>query len=205
MFRHSVSKSSWVLLLSAGFLFPHAVSATGTDRARSAPVFTFYFENDAFTGTDEHYTNGLKFSWLSADLTDWGQTGWRKNFVEALPFVNRPDTQKNFGVALGQNMYTPRDIHAQVPDPTDRPYAGWTYLEFAFVSKTPTISDTLSIQAGVIGPHSLAEDTQRLVMGDMLLRLAAFDERQAQIHCVCHDRSNGESKFGGMTGADGAG
>jgi hypothetical protein len=134
-----------------------------TDRARTAPVFTIYFENDTFSGTDQYYTNGLKLSWLSADLAAWGQSGWRKTFVELLPFVNRPNAQKNFGVAFGQNIYTPRNIATPTPDPADRPYAGWSYLEMAFVSKTPAISDTLGFQVGFIGPHSLAEDSQRLV------------------------------------------
>jgi lipid A 3-O-deacylase len=134
-----------------------------TERARSAPVLTVYFENDIVSGTDENYTNGLKISVLSADLVDWGQVGWRKRFVDLLPFVNRSDGQKNIGVAFGQNIYTPRDISAVVPDPRDRPYGGWTYLELAFVSKTQAIADTIAFQAGLIGPHSLAEDTQRLV------------------------------------------
>jgi hypothetical protein len=34
-----------------------------TTRARSAPVFTLYFENVTFSGTDQHYTNGVKLSW----------------------------------------------------------------------------------------------------------------------------------------------
>ena len=136
--------------------------AASTARARSSPVFTVYVENDVFTGTDQHYTNGLKLSWLSADLAGWGQTGWRKTVVEALPFVNRADGQKNFGVAIGQNIYTPQDTRATYPDPSDRPYAGWTYLELAFVSKTRDIADTLSLQAGVVGPHSLSEDSQRI-------------------------------------------
>lgn len=134
-----------------------------TERARSAPVLTVYFENDIVSGTDEHYTNGLKISGLSADLVDWGQVGWRKTFVDRLPFVNRPGGQKNIGLGFGQNIYTPRDTLAVVPDPKDRPYGGWSYLELAFVSKTQAISDTIAFQAGLIGPHSLAEDTQRLV------------------------------------------
>jgi lipid A 3-O-deacylase len=162
MFPSSFSRGGACVLAIVGIFSALPLRAADTDRARSAPVFTFYFENDTFTGTDQHYTSGVKFSWLSADLTDWGQTGWRKNVVESLPFVNRADTQKNFGVALGQTIYTPRNIETPNPDPTDRPYAGWTYLEFAFVSKTQSISDTLSIQAGVIGPHSYAEDVQRL-------------------------------------------
>lgn len=126
-------------------------------------MITVYFENDVFTGTDQHYTNGLKFSWLSADLADWGQKGWRKTLVDSLPFINRPEGQKNLGLAFGQNIYAPRDIEAPIPDPTDRPYAGWSYLELAFVSKTRSIADILSIQVGLIGPHSQAEDSQRIV------------------------------------------
>lgn len=148
--------------IATGATAPLSAAVPSTDRARLAPVFTFYFENDTFAGTDENYTSGLKFSWLSADLSGWGQSGWRQAVLERLPFVNRPDTQKNLGLALGQNIYTPRDIRTATPDPRDRPYAGWSYVEFAFVSKTPAQSDTLALQVGLVGPHSLAEDTQRI-------------------------------------------
>lgn len=140
-----------------------APGETGQTRARSAPVFSLYFENDYFGGTDRHYTNGVKFSWLSADLATWGQEGWRRSFVEMLPFVNREGAQKNFGLGLGQNMYVPQDTDAFVPDPADRPYAGWTYLELNFVSKTARVMDTLSFQIGMVGPHSYADTTQRHV------------------------------------------
>jgi lipid A 3-O-deacylase len=162
-----------LLAASLGFSVPVKGAGESTVRARSAPVFTVYFENDVFSGTDQHYTNGLKLSWLSADLVDWGQSGWRQTFVEALPFVNRRDGQKNIGLAFGQNIYTPREITLIRPDPVDRPYAGWSYLELDFVSKTPAVSDTVAIQFGIIGPHSLSEDSQRLVhktMGSPLPR-----------------------------------
>lgn len=134
-----------------------------TVRARDTGVFTVYFENDYFGGTDEHYTNGTKFSWLSGDLTGWGRSGWRQGLLEALPFINRPGTQKNFGFSLGQNIYTPEDTSLVNPNPNDRPYAGWSYVEISFISKTATRADIISIQAGIVGPSSLAEDTQRVV------------------------------------------
>lgn len=140
-----------------------AEAPAATDRARAAGVFTLYFENDYFGGQDQHYTNGVKLSWLSSDLATWEQTGWRRTFVEALPFVNRPEAQRNLGFALGQAIYTPQDISRDPPDPTDRPYAGWTYLELSFVSKTPTLMDTLSFQVGLVGRHSYAQDTQTIV------------------------------------------
>ena len=140
-----------------------AIDENGQTRARSAGVFSVYFENDYFGGTDRHYTNGAKFSYLSGDLETWGQQGFRRSLVEMLPFVNREGAQKNFGFALGQNIYTPQDTDAFIPDPTDRPYAGWTYIELSFVSKTATVMDTLSFQVGMIGPHSYADTTQRHV------------------------------------------
>ena len=131
--------------------------------ARLAGTVTFYFENDWFGGTDRHYTNGFKFSWLSSDLATWGDQGWRQTFVKMLPFMNRPGSQKNLGLGLGQNIYTPRDQDRFVPDPTDRPYAGWSYLEFTFLSKTEDIADAVVIQLGLVGRHSYAQDVQREV------------------------------------------
>jgi lipid A 3-O-deacylase len=145
---------------------PHVFAAlpdAPVEQRRTAPVVTFYLENDSFAGADRHYTNGAKLSYLSSDLIAWGLEGWRKTFVDALPFVNRPGGQKNLGLAFGQNMYTPEDTSLKIPDPKDRPYAGWSYLEFNFVSRTQSIMDTLSIQAGVVGPRSYAKETQSQV------------------------------------------
>lgn len=154
------------LLTVLGATLPFTAAAPSTNaRARVAPVVTLYFENDVFSGTDQDYTNGVKLSWLSADLVDWGQSGWRRDLLELMPFVNRNRGQKAIGFALGQNIYTPRVTTARNPDPNDRPYAGWTYLEMALISKTDEVSDTLSVQVGMIGPHSQAEDAQRIVHG----------------------------------------
>jgi lipid A 3-O-deacylase len=150
-------------LVAGARLSAQSPDSTPTQRARSSPVLTIYFENDVFNGTDRHYTAGEKISWISADLTEWGWTGWRKDIVDALPFVNRPEGQKNVGVAFGQKMYTPQNLTLRTPDPKDQPYAGWTYLELAFISKTPVITDTLAIQFGLVGPDSYAKQTQDVV------------------------------------------
>ncbi len=153
-------------LLACAVLPPLPAQDSSTitfERARQTGVFTAYFENDKFGDTDQNYTNGAKLSWLTSDLTDWGQSGWRQSVLNALPFINRGQTQKNFGFAIGQNIYTPQDSTAPVPDPTDRPYAGWSYAEISFISKTSTRADILSLQAGIVGPSSAAEDTQKAV------------------------------------------
>ncbi len=134
-----------------------------TLKAREARTAILYWENDYFGGTDEHYTNGFKFAWLTGDLTEWGREGWRQTFLEMLPFVNREGTQKNLGIAIGQKMFTPADTDRVNPDPTDRPYAGWSYLEFSFLAKSSRQADTISLQLGIVGPHSYAGDLQKWI------------------------------------------
>lgn len=151
------------LLFALSVASLHAATPTTYARARNAPVFTLYFENDFFSGTDRHYTNGTKLSWISGDLSDWNQEGWRQRSLEAVPFVNDPGTQKNFGFAVGQNIYTPRDQDRTIPDPNDRPYAGWSYLEFSLLSKSPRQLDIITVQLGIVGPHSYAKEVQTTV------------------------------------------
>ncbi|MCF3650568.1 lipid A deacylase LpxR family protein [Synoicihabitans lomoniglobus] len=136
-----------------------------TRLARESPVLILYMENDYFGGTDQHYTNGFKAAWLSPDLTGWGKSGWRQSFLERLPFVNEEKTQKNLGLAVAQHIYTPQDISRSNPDPTDRPYAGWTYFEFSFLAKNDAQADTVAVQIGMVGPHSYAEDIQKWAHG----------------------------------------
>lgn len=197
-------KIATLLLLSVASAFtgsallaqpPAANSASAApspvEPVRTASVVTFHLENDFFGSNDRHYTNGFKLSRLSGDLTSWGQTGWRQTVVEALPFVNRPGAQKNFGLALGQNMYTAERDELHVPDPTDRPYAGWLYLEFSFISKTPRVMDSLSFQLGVIGRHSYAQETQTLVhkwLNDRQARGWAFQLKDEVAGNIIYER-----------------
>lgn len=169
MKRFRPSHLAFVLLIAAALASQATAAATSaaspppTERARSVPIFTVYLENDYFGGTDRHYTNGLKLSWLSRDLVSWEDDGWRKKIANVLPFVRRPGAQQNLGFAFGQNIYTPMNIRASVPDPRDRPYAGWSYFEFSLLSKTENTLDLLALQTGIVGRHSYAKDIQRIV------------------------------------------
>ena len=143
---------------------PEALSSLDTRRAREAAVFTAYFENDLLGNTDKHYTAGTKLSWVSSDFSGWKQReGMASRVGDRLPLVNEPGTQKDFGIAIGQNIYTRQQKELVQPDPSDRPYAGWSYLEFSYLSKSEFRLDTLSFQLGAIGPHSYAKQVQREV------------------------------------------
>ncbi len=91
-------------------------------------VSNFYEENDLFADTDQHYTQGLKFSFL---MEREGTPPWMEKLVPGLwSFFgdeNLPSLH-NAGWSLGQNMYTPDEITFTHLDPDDRPYAGWLYI-----------------------------------------------------------------------------
>ncbi len=121
-------------------------------------------ENDFFAGTDEHYTNGIKLTWISADLKKYAEDERLPDFAVAylnrLPFVNEPGQQYNVALSAGQNMYTPANTATKAPQPNDRPYAGWTYISLALHAKTPTQLDSFETSLGMVGPSARAGETQ---------------------------------------------
>src|SRR5690606_31182339 len=45
--------------------------------------------------------------------------------------------------------------------PNERPYAGWLYTSSGLISDTGSILERMEITLGVVGPSSLAKQTQR--------------------------------------------
>jgi len=154
----------WVFLLAASLSAPLAL------QAQTAPLkggtLSIYFENDLFAGTDRYYTNGTKISWTSTDLNTFADTPYASPLLpllDRLPFINNPAFQKNLAISIGQNIYTPDDTETAAPIPNDRPYAGWLYGEVGVIWKNGEERNTLVLNLGVVGPDSLAEQTQDLV------------------------------------------
>ena len=137
------------------------------EAAEDRRTFSFYFENDLFADTDRHYTNGIKLSWISDDLTGYAKSDslpdWSLAIIRKLPFINEQGLQRNVGLSIGQNMYTPRDIVSEDLLEDDRPYAGWTYFGLGLHSKNERHLDSMEIQIGIVGPDSFGEQTQKFV------------------------------------------
>ncbi len=152
-------------LLAALLFLPGRLSAQ--DAYDNSWTFSVHFENDLFADTDQNYTSGVKFSWVSPDLTryrdDKQLPEWIYPYIEALPFINEPDRERNIVISLGQSIYTPQDTERTDLITGDRPYAGWLYLGLGFHSKTKIQLDTMEIQLGVVGELSLAKQAQILV------------------------------------------
>jgi hypothetical protein len=131
------------------------------ERSFADESVSFYLENDSrFTkpngNTDRHYTNGGKLVYVTQPEWAWLADFSRWHFGNEGEPV---DTAAGF--FLGQHIYTPD--HADEPanrDPEDRVFAGWLYTGLFAERATADVLDHVEINAGVIGPSSLAEETQ---------------------------------------------
>lgn len=135
-----------------------SLPAFAADRSESGTL-TLVFENDLFYNTDRHYTNGVRLSWMPRrDSTP----GWALRIARLLPWFPTEGSVRH-GYAFGQNMYTPRDIELVDPPRDDRPYAGWLYGAVGVGVETGRQLDQLGLMLGVVGPASLAEQSQKFI------------------------------------------
>jgi hypothetical protein len=133
-----------------------------------------YFENDLFSGTDQNYTNGVKLSLISPNLSTHVEDGKipRKllETIHRIPFIQEsgPEYTHKVEFSIGQNIYTPADIAKSELLLEDRPYSGWLYASTSYhrkniVNNVADFMDTVEVQFGMVGPVSFAEDTQKFV------------------------------------------
>lgn len=147
-----------VALALALWLGPPA--AAGAEPAAARWTVGLQIENDRFTRTDRHYTNGVRASFLSPE--DRIAPAPLARLWERLPFpVERDHRRVEF--AVGQSMFTPEDTGRRDLIREDRPYAGWLYGSVALLSYDEGDNadlESLELDLGVVGPASLAEPTQ---------------------------------------------
>ena len=144
--------------------------ATGEHAAKWSDLFrtsafSLVTENDKyFAGTDRHYTNGLKLSFLGETRVD-ESPALVQEITRYVPTLNsrtaREQTYK-VGVSLGQNIYTPSDTQTTAPILTERPYAGWLYaaLTFQAQSDDARLLRVVELTAGVVGPAAFGRQAQ---------------------------------------------
>lgn len=123
-------------------------------------IFTVVYENDVIgKGTDQYYTNGARISYMdiSAKFPNIAKT-----IASYVPTFDINDTSSAF-YSVGQNMYTPQNITQRTQDPDDRPWAGYLYGSIGMITITDNHTDELEASIGIVGSHSLAEQTQKFV------------------------------------------
>lgn len=169
----------WLLASGVALKLPAADDVAVPDLPATRLQFgsaRFYTENDKyFAGTDEHYTNGFKLSFLSTDLASF--TGGPvppsvQRLARALGNLVPEGHGYKLGLSLGQNIYTPVNTATTLDQPGDRPYAAWLYAGVAFqvyapprVLANPVLPslsrlDTVEVTFGLVGPGALGRQVQ---------------------------------------------
>ncbi len=119
---------------------------------------TLFFENDGtFTrpnhGSDRHYTSGQGFA--IARHQNGGDA-----IADGLG-ISADGTA--VGITLVQQIFTPDNIGPAIPDPNDRPYAGYLYLGGYWQREQNNVFDHVELDLGVVGPSSQAEAAQEWI------------------------------------------
>ena len=146
--------------VALAFLAANAAGATNEigSAARSAETrlwsFSASWENDTFGGTDQFYTDGVSLA-----LAHTGPS-WMDPVANWLPWGQG---RRTVGYSVAQGMFTPEDTTLAIPDPTDRPYAGILSFGLTLHVERSNSYHGLKFITGVVGPWSLAEETQRIV------------------------------------------
>jgi hypothetical protein len=103
--------------------------------------YTLLVENDVFTGSDQHYTNGLRLTYLSHEDD---VAPYIRRFAAAMPFV-ADGARLRMGYAIGHNIYSPNNTRAVALVPNERPYAGYLYAGMRWWPKATTALAAFSI------------------------------------------------------------
>ena len=140
-----------------------AASTIVAGAARAVPpedphgILTFQVENDAVStqkGTsDRDYTSGLRLGYTTG-------TGGVPAFLSGLGRAVWGDGVQRVSIDLSQSIFTPRNTQLVVPDPRDRPYAGYLRVSGALIHDTDDQRSLLGISLGVIGPSALGRQVQ---------------------------------------------
>lgn len=147
-------------LLLAGLATAGEAAAQAVPPADTRSALSFILENDSFAArTDRYYTNGFRLGYSSPESNLPPAVAW---LDRGLAGVFGP-AQTRWNLALGQNIYTPVNKRLRNPDPNDRPYAGYSYLEAGLDRRTTVSLDRFTFQLGVVGPTSLARQVQDAV------------------------------------------
>ena len=109
------------------------------------------FENDALTGTDKHYTNGVFYTYLEDDI------------IFDIPNIIQIDgTKKSTALSFSHLTFTPEDLSKEEAQTDDIPYAGYMNLRYLLFQQRDNNFHELGIGIGVVGKITQSENMQKI-------------------------------------------
>ena len=127
---------------------------------------TFVFENDIFTGQDSGYTNGIALLLSKGAFPAFTPDVVPEPIANAVrhTWMGRDDgRQRGVVYRFAQGMQTPEDITVETLQEDQPPYAGVLLSGVSLYAFDQRQVDQLSFTLGVVGPWSLAEQSQTLI------------------------------------------
>ena len=149
-------KSIIVLFIMCFFVSLSANDAVDnkTDNSWVLQRSNFQYENDLVFNSDSEYTSGIKLENIYSIKNI--SSSWLK-----IPFYYDEKNYHFTSLGISQQIFTPKDTTSKNVVVNDRPYAGWLYLDFGLHESTEDELYSFSLQFGVVGPGSLAEQSQK--------------------------------------------
>jgi len=156
----------------AGLLFyclalGNASSASANDTSVESATWRFEFDNDVFFNKDNKISSGWSLQKHSAVAASWDTLEHVPHFIRGLgkdiPTLTREGLVYRAGIAIGQVIQTPNDLSRSDLIEDDVPYAGALTLQATWYAFNDDEFRGFEITAGVVGPPSLAEQTQKTV------------------------------------------
>lgn len=121
------------------------------------------WDNDAFLGNDDDgYTNGMYIALYQ--LKEYEQPSNAPWLLRPLMWslTEKADVGLN-AYTIGQAMITPQNTETETPAEDDLPYSGLLFLNNSYLSIHQNYTDKISTTIGVVGPLSLAEESQKTI------------------------------------------
>jgi hypothetical protein len=150
----------WKIALVMVCLFAAAPCAARAADPALSGTLSLVVENDLFSNIDRHYTNGVKLVYVPDP--EVSAPRWAARVAHLVPWFPEQG-QIRHSYTFGQSMFTPSDITIDAPALDERPYAGWLYAALGLGVRSGRQLDQLTLNIGVVGPASLAEQSQKLV------------------------------------------
>jgi len=142
-----------------------AVPAVNDAPQFPAGLWELSHENDWFIYSDRDYTGGLRMAYTTPNYQKWDQVAFVPNalgnFSDKLSLIDNDWATVSAAIYAQINIYTPEATQLRIPNPGDRPYAGWVGLAMDLIRQTDTRRAIQEINIGLVGPESGAQDLQQ--------------------------------------------
>lgn len=149
--------AAWVLALNAGSPASAAAPVPEQPLDLRGSEIQIFIENDSFGSSDQYYTNGIK---IGGGIPAGKISKFFTRPPNALLDAITDGASNHFGLFIGQNLYTPKDITISAPQPFDRPWAAWSYVGAVAQSVKEDRLHTVEVDLGFVGPPALGRQVQ---------------------------------------------